>query len=325
MSLASGSGVGPEAPVMILGGTAASFVAQKMRLPKRIMRLFVLSGICGAHSGFFASPISGIFGLESVHRLGLEYFEAFVPGIVASFVGGTILPLTYQRNYGSIFTFENSMTVVPPVYGFYGIALGMMGGLISFYFYCLHRLYGKIAEKLKLARFASFLPYVAWVAFSLGGMCLPAILFWGEPELRNIISLNSIPLPHYEGGSSGLINLGETYTAGIVFAIGITKLTILPFNIAMGLKGGIVFPLFFIGGTFGQFVHMVTGWDQALCVCAIMAAAQGAITSTPLASALVAVFNSKGTCPQLLIPVTIASFTATFLNYHFQVFPKASE
>jgi H+/Cl- antiporter ClcA len=60
MSLASGSGVGPEAPVMILGGTAASFVAQKMRLPKRIMRLFVLSGICGPHSGFFASWF-GIF------------------------------------------------------------------------------------------------------------------------------------------------------------------------------------------------------------------------------------------------------------------------
>lgn len=66
---------------------------------------------------------------------------------------------------------------------------------------------------------------------------------------------------------------------------------------------------------------MVTGLDQALCVCAVMAAAQGAITRTPLSSAFVAVFNSKGTCPQLIIPVAIASFTSTLLNYKFAVFP----
>ena len=77
MSLASGAGVGPEAPVMVLGGASASWVASALKLPKRALRLFVLSGICGAHSAFFGSPLTGIFGLESVHRLGLEYFEGF--------------------------------------------------------------------------------------------------------------------------------------------------------------------------------------------------------------------------------------------------------
>lgn len=248
MSLSSGAGVGPEAPVMVLGGGSASFVGQKMGLSKRPLRLFVLSGICGAHSAFFGSPITGIFGLESVHLLGLEYFEAFVPGILASFIGGTLLPLAYSRSYGAIFEFTKSnLEVVPPSYFGYGVLLGIAGALISFYFFCMGKLYGKISMALKLSRFMPFLPYVAWIVFSVGGMLLPPILFWGEPELNNIISENAKPLYHYQGSSSGIISLGEQYTPLVVFMIGLTKLTILPFNIAMNMRGGIVFPLFFIG------------------------------------------------------------------------------
>ena len=321
MSLSSGAGVGPEAPVMVLGGGSASFIGKRFGLDKRPLRLFVLSGICGAHSAFFGSPLTGIFGLESVHRLGLEYFEAFTPGIIASLIGGTLLPLIYGRNYGSIFTFSDNLEVIPPSYFGYAILLGLAGGLVSFYFFCVGKIYGKIVTKLNLTRFLPFLPYVAWIVFSVFGMLLPAILFWGEPELNNIISTNLQPLYHYKGKSSGIIDLGAEYSSTVVFLIGLTKLTILPFNIAMNMKGGIVFPLFFIGGTFGQFIHMVTGINQALAVCCVMAAAQGAITRTPLSSALVAVFNSRGTCPQLIIPVAIASYTATLFNYHFGVFP----
>lgn len=321
MSLASGSGVGPEAPVMVLGGASSSFVAKKLGLPKRAMRLFVLSSICGAHSAFFGSPITGIFGLESVHALGLEYFEALYPGLIASMIGGTLLTSIYGRNYGAIFEFENSLETISPIYFLHGILLGLVGGLVAFYFFAMGRVYAAVSKKLGLHRFMPFLPYAAWVAFSIGGMLLPPILFWGEPEFRNVISRNGIPLHHYEGSSSGIIPLGETYSMWTIFAIGLTKLTILPFNISMNMRGGIVFPLFHIGGTFGQFVSMLTGIDQALAVTAVMAAAQGAITRTPLSSALVAVFNSKGTCPQLIIPAAIASHVALLVNYRFPVFP----
>lgn len=321
--MSSGSGVGPEAPVMVLGGTSASFVARRLHLNKRAMRLFVLCGICGAHSAFFNSCITGIFGLESMHRLGLEYFEAFTPGLVASLVGGTLLPLIFNHTYGGVFVFADSPDFISPwPTAFYGVFLGVCGALVAFYFFCMGKVYAKLSTALKLSRFTPFLPYVAWVVFSLCGMLLPPILFWGEPELNNIITRNAYPLPHYKGStSSGFIDLGTEYSAVVVFFIAFVKLTILPFNIAMNMKGGIVFPLFFIGGTFGQFIHMVTGLDQALCVASVMAAAQGAITRTPLSSALIAVFDSRGTCPQLIIPVAIASYTSTLLNFKFGVFP----
>jgi len=192
--------------------------------------------------------------------------------------------------------------------------------LVAFYFFCLGKIYGHISAKLKLARFAPYLPYVAWIVFSVFGMLLPPILFWGEPELNNIISMNAIPLYHYQG-AGGIIDLGTQYSPVVVFMIAFTKLTILPFSIAMSMKGGIVFPLFFIGGTIGQFIHMVTGINQALAVACVMAAAQGAVTRTPLASALVATFDGHGVVAQLLIPVAIASYTSTLLNYKFGVFP----
>mgnify|MGYP002384777192 CR=1 FL=1 len=108
--------------------------------------------------------------------------------------------------------------------------------------------FGKFFTKIRINRIPVLQPLYAWVTFAVIGMFLPPMLFWGEPELQNVIDMNvDSPLPHWMGGSSGIINLGTPYTLTAVFMIGIVKLISLALNINIGLKGGIVFPLFFIG------------------------------------------------------------------------------
>ena len=246
---------------------------------------------------------------------------------MSSFVGGIITQLIFRRPFGSFFHFnpDEVAQTLYPIHGLQAIFLGFVGALVALVFICFTKLYIKIKAFLKItpeSKIQPYLPLFAWAVFSAGGMFLPPILFWGEPDFQNILSLNQTPLPHWQGPTSGIFPLPSTYNAGTVFLIGIVKLMILPFNMAMNLKGGIVFPLFHIGGTFGQFIHLITGFDQAVCICAVMAAGQGAITRTPLASALVASFNSTGAPPQIIIPAVIASYTSTLLNYKLGIFPS---
>jgi len=59
--LASGASVGPEGPLGHLGAAAASWFAERLKLPKEKSRIMTLSGISAAFGGYLASPLGGAF------------------------------------------------------------------------------------------------------------------------------------------------------------------------------------------------------------------------------------------------------------------------
>lgn len=313
--------MGPEAPLLICCGALSTFVGEKIGLQKRNLRIFVLSGIAGGLSAFFGSPLTGIFILENLHPLGIQYFEAFIPCMVSSLVGGTILQAVFSRPYGNFFTFSPSVDEIGPIHVLLAVAFGCVGALVAFVFWGLSTFFTSMMKKLKI-KHTYLLPFAGWIVFAIAGMLLPPVLFWGEPDLQNILDTNKSPLPHWPGNSSGIIPLGEHYTALSVFIIGLVKLVILPFCMALGFRGGMVFPLFCIGGAFGQVIHMLTGVDQALSVVCVMAAAQAPATRTPLATVFVVIINAKHVRPQLMVPIAVASYLSVFLNYKFRILPQ---
>ena len=87
----------------------------------------------------------------------------------------------------------------------------------------------------------------AWVFFSVACMLLPPTMFYGEPDTQNVLSLNEVPLMRWQGGSSGIINLGTTYSLATVIMVGVTKMLVMGFCIVCGLRGGVLFPMFAVG------------------------------------------------------------------------------
>jgi H+/Cl- antiporter ClcA len=83
--MASGMCLGPELPLVLLGGMYGSWLGlltKQSILQARVMNLTAASAMV---SGFFGFPMAGgLFVLELPHRMGLQYFEALSPATVAS-------------------------------------------------------------------------------------------------------------------------------------------------------------------------------------------------------------------------------------------------
>lgn len=302
----------------------SSFFGQIFQLDNRPLRIFVISGIGGVLSGYFGAPITGIFALEILHRVGFEYYEAFPAVIVSSYAGATVMQAMFGNYpYAGFYVFPPGLQEVSSIHFVEGLFFGVVGAVVGSAFIYMTHFYNFVHRKLGLGLWKIPLPIVAWIMFSGAGIMLPQILFWGHPELQSIINLNvNSTAYHYQGGNSGVFELPTPLTPGVVFAIAITKLVILPMMFFLNMKGGIVFALFSIGGVFGRGFSLITGFDTALGVTAVMAAAQSSVTRTPFSSALVCFFNGQNLAPQLLIPIFAASFLANLLTLKVVLVPS---
>jgi len=352
ITVSSGCSLGPEAPILVLGGSMATFIGEWIGLPHRTLRLFTLAGTYASLSAFFGSPISGIHALEFPHTVGMEFFEALPIGIASSYVSSTIFELLYGTPYGDKFTLTTDITAVYPVHIFIckallfhlllfvvvalitiplyhhtvALAIGVFAaivGIIMWGFITLMRRwvrFSKMKQKIPYVQ-----PLIAWVVFSVAGMLLPAILFWGEPDLQNVIDRNATPLPRWLGGSSGIIDLGETYTLATVIMVGVGKIITLIVGVTHGLRGGVLFPLFAIGSSFGEAIHMITGLDQGLAVACTMSSVQGGITRAPLASSLVTFFLFNQFQATMLLPILCSTYCCYIITYKFPFFDTQKE
>lgn len=235
---------------MVLGAVLASFVGQLLGLPPRALRIYVIAGVAGAMSGYFGSPLTGLFALEMLHRVGFEFFEALPAVVISSFVGASVMQGIFGTPFGSFFFFDHPLRDVSVIHVLQGLFLGIVGAAVGSLFILMTKLYNRIHKRLDLGNWKIGLPLVAWAIFSAAGMMLPQVLFWGHPELQSIIDLNvntTSADSHWKGDNSGLFELPVPLTTGIVFAIGLVKLALLPLLFALNLKGGLVFALFSIG------------------------------------------------------------------------------
>jgi len=123
LSITSGSSAGPEAAVLVLSGAVAGYIARQLlqsRITTRVLTLagpywhlailnsifsitFVYSiGMSAGISAFFGLPLGGaLFVLEVPHRIGLQYYEALGPSIVATIVSVIVAKSITQSDLGS--------------------------------------------------------------------------------------------------------------------------------------------------------------------------------------------------------------------------------
>ena len=293
ISIGSGGSVGREGPIVQIGASIGSTLAQILRAPSLRQRTFVGCGAAAGIAATFNAPIAGaLFAAEVI--LGEFGFTTFSP-VVLSSVTATVISRHYFGDFPA-FTIPTYQLVSLWEFLFYPL-LGVAAGLVALLF--IKSLYQSedrfdalgIPEYLKPA---------------LGGLMLGCLLWvW----------------PHVFGVGYGSINLSLTnqLPALVLLTLVFVKILATSITIGSGGSGGIFAPSLFIGamtgGFFGWGVHklfpLVTADPGAYALVA-MGAVVAATTHAPI-TAIIIIFEMTATY-KIILPLMFACIVSTIIT-----------
>jgi H+/Cl- antiporter ClcA len=296
VGLTSGASVGPEGPLGHMGAAAASWVAEKLKLPKDKARVITLSGIAAAFGGYLASPFGGaLMSMEFTGSLTYPIYTNLVAAIVAALVG-TLVMLSFTGSVPRGLLEFPEYSAFQWVYFLYAIIFGLVGLVWAFLFKLIFGFVTRLVTPL--SRFPVFKPVVGGLVFGLIGAWLPLTLYSGEEQLNTILA---------EGAQIGLVML---------LVLAVVKLITLSVCLSSGFPGGFVFPLFFSAGSLGYAIHLIFPFIPLdVAMIGIMAGIGGAVMRMPLTIMVVMmVMSSPAAAPISIVAALTGFLSATILE-----------
>ena len=133
LGMASGLSLGPEMPLVVTAGMVGSYIALKTNQSVLSSRVMNLTASAAGIGGFFGFPMAGaLFVLELPHRMGLQYFEALSPSVIASIVSVIVNRMITQKHVEGYFDYPFLSETLPSdifytaiIYGIYGTIVGI--------------------------------------------------------------------------------------------------------------------------------------------------------------------------------------------------------
>ena len=291
IGLTSGASLGPEGPLGHMGAAAASWVSERLKLPKEKARILTLSGISTTFGGYLVSPIGGaLMSMEFTGSLTYPIYTNLLAAIIAALFGSLVmLSFTGEVTRG--------LLDFPEYSGFqwmhilYAVIFGLVGLVWAFLFKIV---FGSISRLLTpLNRFRVLKPAVGGLIFGLIGAWLPLTLFSGEEELNTILA---------EGAQIGV---------AMLLLLAVVKLITLSVCMSSGFPGGFVFPLFFSAGSLGYAIHLLFPFIPLdVAMIGIMAGIGGAVMRMPLTVMVVMMVMAGSTA----LPISVVAAFTGFLS-----------
>lgn len=287
--ISTGGGAGPEAPLVQTSGTLARRLALSLRLAPIDQRVMTISGMAAAFTVLFGAPVgAALFALEILHRKGLEYHEALLPGVVASLVGYAVYVGASGLGLTPVWHIDLLAQPVPLDLLWSAVA-GVAGAVVAVAFILAVR--GATALASRLGDSPRFV--AGGVLLGLLGLASPYALTYGKYQIDPLLA-SAAPLSFFLSAAAAKF-AGTTVT------------------LACGWRGGFIIPLFFIGAALAHAVHFVLpGTNEAVLACAMMAAINTGVTKTPLGSTLVV---SKMVGLSLVPTTAVAAVVALLLTH----------
>ncbi len=297
LTIGSGGSVGREGPIVQIGSTIGSTLGYLLRLPPRLMRIFVACGAAGGIAATFNAPIAGsLFAVEII--LGDFGFVQLAP-IVTSAVTATVISRGLVGNFAA---FEvPSYELVNPFELLPYIGLGLAcGGVAVLFIRLLDRMENLFDQRLRLHD--ALKPALGGLVIGLIGLFFHQIFGVG-----------------YEAVDAALHgNVPVLLLCALVFA----KLIATTVTLASGGSGGIFAPSLFLGAMVGglvgkaasAFLPGLTASSGAYSLVG-MAAMVGATTHAPI-TAIMIIFeltNDYKIILPLMISTVISVLTASTL------------
>lgn len=272
----AGGSAGREGAAIQLGGSIANQLGRWIHLDEEDRHVIVMCGMSAAFSAVFGTPMAAaIFAMEVV-SVGVMYYAALLPCVVASLVA-----YDFAGSFG-IHPENFHVTGIPAFSMENGIKMGIIAvgcGAVSILFCLLLEYVSKGYDKWMKN------PYLR--VFAAG--CLVVVLYW------------ILGTDRYMGAGNQLIEQavehGQTQTFDFFWKMLLTALTM-----RAGFRGGEIVPSFAIGATFGCLAGQIMGFSPSLSAAAGMTAVFCGVTNCPVTSILIAfeLFGFQGVSYYLL-------------------------
>ncbi|HZD03296.1 MAG TPA: chloride channel protein, partial [Longimicrobiales bacterium] len=225
LTLGSGGSAGREGPMIQIGASLGSVIAQWGRLGEDGVRTLVAAGAAGGLAAAFNAPIAGsLFALEVVlGDFAIQSFSAVVmAGVAATAVSRGV--------YGEAQVFEIPRYALESAQEFVPYALlGLLAGFVAVAFTLFLYRQERAWERL---------PAPPWVKPAVGGLVVGAMAL-AFPEL---LGVGHLAMDRMLEGQVGL---------GLLLALVVTKVVATSFTLGSGGSGGVFVPSLFVGSALG--------------------------------------------------------------------------
>lgn len=273
-----GGSAGREGVGVIMGASIAHAVPRMKRSYKELRPYLIYSGLAAGFSSIFGTPLAAIIFAFELHQFkdlkkGLLIFSVILSSIIAFLMPFYFGPA--HQHFTVNFHFAQSTVI-------YVLIAAIASGLGGLVFYWGLKSYTKVISKL--------VPQIEW-KLAVGALLVSIIV--------------------YTTGAYDYIGIGTSFiekafhNPSLPYDF-IMKCLLTVMTLAVGFKGGEVTPLFFMGATlsnsFSTFFNLN---NYALSSALGMVGLFGAVTATPIASAVMAAEMFGGKVGLLAIAVCL--------------------
>jgi len=301
-SLAFGTVIGPEMPLIALGGglaVLATKAARRRQVPAQAVRVLGSAGAFAAISTLLGSPITGAFLLMEASGLGGPMMGLILlPGLLASGVGALIfVGLDSLTGLG---TFSLAIGNLPPFsrpdlaeFG-WAIVIGVAAALVAPAIQWLGRFLHPYAEKwtlLVLPLAGVVVAVLTMIYTGATGKPSSNVLFSGQNDIAPVVQ-------HAASYSVGALLL-LLVCKGLAYGVSLSS-----------FRGGPIFPALFIGAVGGIAMSHLPGLPLVAGVAMGLGAMSAAATRLPLTSVLLAslllLSDATKVMPLVIVAVIVA-------------------
>lgn len=283
-----GGSAGREGAALQIGASIGNHIGKLFRFNENDKRVMIMCGMSACFSALFGTPMAAaIFSMEVI-SVGVMYYAALVPCVIASFVAHSLAAMcgvgweSFPVTNLPAFTVKSACIIA---------VLAILCAILSVVF-CeiLHR----------TTHF--FRKYIRnhYVRTIVGG-CL-------------IITLTLI-VGNRDYNGAGMDVIARCFETGVVFpGAFLLKMIFTAITLGTCYKGGEIVPTFYVGATFGCLFSMITGFYSPLCIAVGMGSLFCGVTNSPIASLLICfeLFGYEG-MPYYLLAIALSYM---YSGYH---------
>jgi len=306
-TLSLGAVLGPEAPLIAIGGGLAALTVRlaKKDAPPMALTIMAAAGSFAAISTLLGSPVLGAFLImEAAGIGGMTLSLVALPGLLASGIGALVF--VGLNAWTGLGTFSLALPTVPPAVPptlaslawavVMGVAGALLGWLIRSGALWLRPIV-HLNRVLVTSAFGMVIGLVAMTYQLLTGRGFTQVLFSGQDALPDLVA-QAAEFPVWV---LILLILGK----GLVYSLSLSA-----------FRGGPVFPSMFIGAAIGIATAELPGMDPAAAIGMGIGAMCAAMLRLPLTATLLAVLlmgtDGVAVTPQVVVAVAV-SFVVTSL------------
>jgi H+/Cl- antiporter ClcA len=300
-TLALGGVLGPEAPLIAIGGGLAALTVSlaKKDAPPMALTIMASAGSFAAISTLLGSPVLGAFLImEAAGIGGMTLSLVALPGLLASGIGALVF--VGLDNWTGLGTFSLALPSVPPAVPptlaslAWAVVMGGAGALLGWLIRALAlrlRPIVHLNRVLVTSLLGLLIGLIAMAYQLISGQSFTQVLFSGQDALPELVE-------HAADYSAAVLIL-LILCKGLAYALSLSA-----------LRGGPVFPSMFIGAAMGIAASALPGMDLAAGIAMGIGAMCTAMLRLPLTSTLLAVVllgvDGVVVTPQVVVAVAVA-------------------